>query len=97
MSHIRVKTTYVVQDGMGGSIKQELYCDHNQSCDCITFFDKDGSVTAMAFEEWATGNDLWDAMQRLWYPFEDKWGGALKEGVEYYYIPPWETKENQPI
>jgi len=36
-------------------------------------------------------------MQRLWYPFEDKWGGALKEGVEYYYIPPWETKENQPI
>ena len=44
----------------------------------------------MCFGEWESGNDLWDAMNRLWFPFKDKWFGELKDGVEYYHIPPWE-------
>lgn len=92
MSHTRVKTTYKIEGPYGSSITLELYCHHNHSCDCVTFYDKDGSVTSMTFHTWDTGNDLWDAMNRLWYPFKDEWHGELKEGVEYYSYGPWETK-----
>ena len=90
MSHTRVKTTYSVQGSYGGTEKIELYCHHNHSCDYTTFYDKDGSVTNMCFGEWESGNDLWDAMERLWFPFKEEWNKELKDNVEYYYKAPWE-------
>ena len=93
MSHTKVKTTYSVMGSYGSTEKKELYCHHNHSCDCTTFYNKDGSVTSMAFEDWESGNDLWDAMQRLWSPFKDEWNGELLDGVEYYYTSPWEEEK----
>lgn len=46
----------------------------------------------MVFEEWSNGNDLWDAMNRLWFPYKGKWGEELKDNVEYYGVAPWENK-----
>lgn len=90
MSHTRVKTTYSVEGAYGSTETEELYCDHNHSCDCTTFYDKNGNVQPMAFQDWETGNNLFDAMQRLWFPFKNEWGKELKDKVEYYFKPPWE-------
>lgn len=90
MSHTRVKTTYSVMGAYGSTETQTLYCHHNHSCDITTFYNEDGSVATMCFEDWYKGNDLWDAMNRLWYPFKDTWGGELKDKVEYYRQAPWE-------
>ena len=92
MSHTRVKTTYEVQGSYGSTETIELFCHHNHSCDYITFYDKDGDIVGMQFGEWIKGNDLWDAMNRLWFPFKNEWGKELKDGVEYYYTSPWEAK-----
>ena len=46
----------------------------------------------MVFEEWVFGDDLWEAMERLIYPFEEGWGGELRDKVEYYYVAPWQTE-----
>jgi hypothetical protein len=83
MSHTRVKTTYSVQGAYASTETEVLYCHHNHSCDTVVFYDKDGDIQTMFFNDWETGNDLWDAMNRLWFPFKDKWGGDLKDGVEY--------------
>jgi len=91
MSHTRVKTTYSVQGAYASTETLELYCHHNHGCDFTTFYDVDGVVTGMVFEEWESGNNLWDAMQRLMSPFKDEWGGELKDKVEYYYSNPWEN------
>lgn len=92
MSHLRVKTTYVEPGAWGSSETKTLYCHHNLSCDVVVFYNEDGNVASMAFEEWERGKDLWDAMNKLWFPFEDEWGGKLKEGVEYYFTAPWEER-----
>lgn len=93
MSHTRVKTTYSVQGGYGSTETKSLYCHHNHSCDNTTFYDEDGSVTSMSFNEWEKGNDLFDAMERLWYPFKGEWDHSeLKDGVEFYQIEPWNNK-----
>lgn len=89
MGHTRVKTTYDVMGAYGSTETEELYCHHNHSCDTVTFYDRNGEVESMYFSEWSSGNDLWDAMNRLWYPYKYEWGGELKDGVEYYTIPPW--------
>lgn len=42
----------------------------------------------MCFGEWETGNDLWDAMNKLWFPYKGEWGRSeLKDGVEFYQKP----------
>lgn len=92
MSHTRVKTTYSVQGAFGSTETMELYCHHNHSSDTTVFYWKDGAVVNMVFEDWDSGNDLWDAMNRLWFPFESEWNGKLKENVEYYGVAPWEEK-----
>ncbi len=89
MSHTRVKTTYEVEGIYASTETAELYCHHNHSCDCTTFYDEKGVVVSMAFCDWS-GNGLWDAMNRLWFPFEDEWGKELVEGVEYYHKAPWD-------
>ena len=84
MSHTRVKTTYEIEAGYGSSEIIKLYCHHNHGSDFTTFYWKDGSYVDMIFQEWSTDNDLWDAMNRLRFPYIDKWGGTLKDNVEYY-------------
>ena len=91
MSHTRVRTTYSLEGPYGSTETVELYCHHNHSGDVTTFYDKDGGATEMQFWSWDTGNDLWDAMERLIFPFKDEWGGELKDNVEYYGLGPWET------
>lgn len=96
MSHTRVKTTYAIQAAYGSTEIVELYCHHNHSCDITIFYNKDGSIASMCFEDWETGNNLYDAMERLLFPFKDEWGGELKDKVEYYFVPPWEIKNTNP-
>ena len=91
MSCTKVKTTYSVEGAYASTEKRTLYCVHNHSNDYTTFYDEDGKVTQMCFGEWETGNDLWDAMERLWYPYKGEWGTSdLKDGVEFYYKAPFE-------
>jgi len=98
MSKTCVKTKYNVQ-GANGKTKT-LYCKHNHSSDYVTFYDQDGvpfynedcDTQIMCFHDWETGNDLWNAMNRLWFPYKDEWGiSDLKDGVELYNKAPWEV------
>lgn len=95
MSHTRVKTIYEVQGYYNSTEIVELYCHHNHSSDITTFYWKDGEVVNMVFQEWSRDNDLWDAMNRLMFPFKDKFNGELKDNVEYYSIAPWEKDINK--
>jgi hypothetical protein len=92
MSHTKVKTTYQTEGAYGSTETHTLYCHHNHSCDCVTFYNERGEVESMAFCEWISGDDLWDAMNRLWFPFEGEWNDKLKDGVEYYCGDPGEQK-----
>lgn len=94
MSHTRVKTTYSVMGSWGDTETRELYCHHYHSSDCTVFYDANGEVTAMNFEECDSGNNLWDAMNRLWSPYKGEWDRSeLKDNVEYYIYGPWENKQ----
>ncbi|CAH1002643.1 hypothetical protein LEM8419_03515 [Neolewinella maritima] len=84
MSHTKVKTQYASEGPHAITEDLTLYCHHNHTCDCTVFYDADGKATQMVFNEWESGNDLWDAMLRLMHPYKDEWGGELKEGVEHY-------------
>jgi len=84
MSHTTVKTTYSRMGTYGSTDTVTLYCHHNHSADYTVFYDERGVVQDMIFNEWDSGNDLWDAMERLYSPFKDEWNSELKEGVEYY-------------
>lgn len=90
MSHLKVKTTYSTVGAYGAVKVKELFCHHNLSLDTIIFYDINGNPVLMIFEDFTDGDNLWDAMNRLWFPFEDKWGGKLKDKVEYYYTNPWD-------
>lgn len=92
MGKTRVKTTYHTMGSYGSTEVKTLYCFHNHSSDYTTFYEEDGSVATMCFEDWSNGRDLWDAMQLLWSPFKDKWYGELLDGVEYYHGEPWNNK-----
>ena len=92
MSHLRVKTTYLEMGDYGSDVVKTLYCHHNLSADCTTFYEEDGSVAGMSFEDWCSGKNKWDAMQKLWSPFENVENRVLKEGVEYYFNATWENK-----
>ena len=93
MGKLRVKTDYEVEGPYGSTDIETLYCFHNQSCDCVTFYDSKGRVESMAFCEWSSGNDLWDAMNRLMWPFKNDWFGELNNHVEYYHGEPWEKNK----
>ena len=90
MSTTRVKTTYEVMGDYATADTRHLYCDHHHGSDTVTFYDEDGSVSKMAFEEFSAGKDKWDAIQKLWFPFKGKWGEELLDGVEYYQKAPWD-------
>ena len=94
MGKLRVKAEYeICGDPWGGTEKRALYAFHNMSNDTVTFYEEDGSIADMLFEEWSSGKDKWDVMNKLWFPFKDKWGEELLEGVEYYTEAPWEANE----
>lgn len=58
MSYLRVKAEYeVCGDPWGGTEKRTLYCHHNMSADTTAFYEEDGSMATMFFEEWSTGNN----------------------------------------
>lgn len=95
MSKTRVKTTYeVFSDPYGTTETRTLYCVHNNSCDITTFYEEDGSVADMIFEECVTGHDKWDAVLKLMAPFKDPKSHSMEliKGVEYFTIAPWEEK-----
>lgn len=82
MSHIRVKTKYLVEGSYGAREERTLYAHHNLSCDIVTFYDEDG--TYMFHVEDTEKNNLYDAIKRLWAP-------EGVEGVEY--MTPEESKK----
>lgn len=84
MSHTLVKTTYKEEAEFGNTATRTLYCDHNHGTDSVIFYDEHGHVMEMVFCSLRSGNDLWDAVQRLWQPHVEFWAGELREGVEYY-------------
>ena len=85
MSHTRVKTTFEESGDYGSTEIIEIFCHHNHSNDITSFYYKDGETVDMLFQEWTIDSqDKWDAVQRLWSPFKDKWGNELKDGVEFY-------------
>lgn len=92
MSHTRVKTTYECQGFYTGTEICTIYCHHNHSSDSVVFYNEDGEVEDMVFDEWSKGKDKWDAMIKLWSPFKGKWGDELLEGVEYWYPSELEVK-----
>ena len=96
MSHTRVKTTYQTEGEYASTETHTLYCHHNHSCDYVIFYDdaEERSVVSMVFQSWIPGNDLQDAMDRLWFPFKKDWGGELKDNVEYY-TPPVNERGNK--
>lgn len=94
MGKLRVKTEYEeCGDPWGGTETRTLYCFHNVSNDTVTFYEESGEVADMSFSEWTPGKDKWDAMNKLWFPFKDEWGGELLDGVEYWYKEPWNKKK----
>ncbi len=84
MSHTKVKTSFKEEGNYSVTSDKTLYCHHNHSNNITSFYYADGELACMCFQEWGEGYDLWDAMQLLWSPFVDEWGGELKGGVEYY-------------
>ena len=93
MSHTRLKTTYSIEGLFASTDTLTLYCHHNHSTDRVTFYDDDGSISTMQFDEWVSGNDLWDAVLRLMMPYKGEWGKELKDKVEYHYGKwPWEKE-----
>lgn len=90
MSKTRVKTTYEEIGPYGAIDTFELYCNHNHSTDFTVFLNEKGEYADLSC--FSDDGTLWEAMQKLWYPFKDKWGGELKDGVEYYTLGPWEKE-----
>ena len=80
MSKHRVKTEYMTQGVYGSTEKNILYAEHNNSCDIITFYEEDGTVLFCV--EDTERNNLFDAIQRLYTPFNKD--GKLIDNVEYY-------------
>lgn len=69
MSHTRLKTTYEAPGAYGSAEIHALYVWHGHSSDCITFYDENGQVSVLNFEEWGN-NDKLSAIQNLLDPYE---------------------------
>ena len=93
MSHTRIKTTYGTQGPYASTDTFTLYCDHNHTSDFTSFYHEDGSYVDMIFQEWESGNDMWDAVMRLmYYPkyFKDQekgYGEFTEESMIEYWTP----------
>ena len=81
MSHYRLKTTFNTEGSYGSTEKNTLYAHHNLGCDYVTFYDQDGSFIMTVPD--TMDNNLLDAINRLYAPFDNANGPVLREGVEY--------------
>lgn len=88
----QVKTTFEQEGGYGSTDIVEIFCHHNNTVDITTFYYADGSVVDMSFQDWNSGRDKWDAVEKLMFPFKDDSYEELRDGVEYYTYAPWEKK-----
>lgn len=79
MSHIRVKTTFQVEDGRGGFERHTLFVHHNLSCDIVSYFNEDGQFLFSV--EDTTSDNLLDAINATYAPQEKD--GTLSSGIEY--------------
>jgi hypothetical protein len=81
MSHCRLKTTYNEMGAYGSVDKKTLYAHHNNSCDIVSFYDENGNFLFCV--EDTMDNNLFDAIKRLFYAWEDARANKLMEGVEH--------------
>jgi hypothetical protein len=63
------------------SIKGLSMPHHNLSCDIVSFYDEKGNFLFCV--EDTMDNNLFDAIKRLFYAWEDVMAGKLVEGVEH--------------
>jgi len=87
MSHYRLKTKYQIEGPYGSREEKTLYAHHNLGCDVVSFYDQDG--TFLFCVEDTVENNLFDAISRLFYPW-DQDGEGLRPGVDH--IKPEEFK-----
>lgn len=82
MSHQWFKTTYKEEVPCGSSCFEEdrtLYVHHNHSCDIVSFYDQDGDYL-FSYQD-TVKNNLKDAIERLDFPYKEKWFEELQDGV----------------
>lgn len=91
MSHTRVKTTYEESGPYGSTITRTLYCHHLDSNDTVTFYEDDGSIACMQFEEWGL-RDKWHAMTLLRFPYDEIGELRESEGVEWWHESEFKPK-----
>jgi hypothetical protein len=83
MAHQYFKTKYKEEACDGGGCYEEertLYVHHNESCDIVSFYDEKGKCV-LSFTD-TLENNIFDAMNKLSFPYKDKWFGELLDGVE---------------
>ena len=81
MSHTRVKAKYMEIGAYGQTEWHTLYCHHNHSCDIVSFHNEKGNCI-LSYGDTEHPN-IFEVMQKLSFPFKEKWGNELEEGVEY--------------
>jgi hypothetical protein len=83
MSHIYAKTKYKEEVPAYGSCYEEehtLIVHHNHSCDITSFYDEKGNCVLSY--GYTVDNNIFDAMNRLTFPFKKEWNGELLDDVE---------------
>jgi len=83
MAHQWFKTKYKTYAYHGAGCYEEehtLYVHHNESCDLVLFYDEKGECI-LAFED-TLKNNIFDAMNRLNFPYKEEWFGELLDDVE---------------
>lgn len=77
MSHVRLKTKYKTEGAFGTEEEFWVYADLDASCDCIDFYDYDGTYL-LTIADTINGN-LLDSINKLVKSFNND---SLQEGVE---------------
>jgi len=84
MAHQYFKTKYKEEVPCGASCIEEehtIYVHHNESCDIVSFLDENGDYI-LSYQD-TVHNNIFDAMNRLSFPYQKEWFGELLDGVEY--------------
>jgi hypothetical protein len=83
MAHQYFKTKYKEEVHYGAGCYEEehtLYVHHNESCDIVSFYDDKGNCV-LSFTD-TLRNNIFDAIQRLNFPYKEEWFGELLDDVE---------------
>ena len=84
MSSYYLKTEYQEEAFYGAGCyleKHKLYAWHNNSCDIVTIRDENGN-TILSFND-TVDNNIFDAIGRLVWAWDDAHSSKLTEGVEH--------------